>query len=136
MTVFRQCRPGQADGEARARAFGAGDGQPAAVAVDDVLDDGEAEARAQPVARLLALDAVETLGQTRQVLAPDARPLVAHRDARIPVVKVAVGPRTSEIHSASSAAFETVAERHTNRTSGGAWMITSSHTGPRYGSCR
>ena len=32
--------------------------------------------------------------------------------------------------------FETVADRHTSRTWLGAWMITSSHTGPRYASCR
>ena len=40
-------------------------------------------------------------------------------------------PRTVVIQSASSSAFDTVADRHTRPTSGGRWMITSSHTGPR-----
>ena len=43
----------------------------------------------------------------------------------------AVGPRTVVIHSASSAALLTVADRHTSRTRVGRWMMTSSHTGPR-----
>ena len=47
-----------------------------------------------------------------------------------------VSPRTVWIQSANSSAFDTVADRHTRSTDGGAWMITSSHTGPRYGSCR
>ena len=43
----------------------------------------------------------------------------------------AVGPRTVEIQSTSSSAFDTVADRQTSRTSAGRWMMTSSHTGPR-----
>ena len=46
-------------------------------------------------------------------------------------ITAAVGPRTVVIQSASSSALETVAERHTRRTAGGRWMMTSSHTGPR-----
>ncbi len=42
-----------------------------------------------------------------------------------------VAPRTVWIQSANSSALETVAERQTRSTSGGVWMITSSHTGPR-----
>ena len=44
---------------------------------------------------------------------------------------VAVGPRIVEIQSASSWAFDTVAERQTRRTAGSRWIMTSSHTGPR-----
>ena len=42
-----------------------------------------------------------------------------------------VSPRTVSIQAANSSAFDTVADRHTRSTSGGRWMITSSHTGPR-----
>ncbi len=42
-----------------------------------------------------------------------------------------VAPRTVWIHSANSSALDTVAERQTRSTSGGVWMMTSSHTGPR-----
>ena len=48
----------------------------------------------------------------------------------------AEGERTVEIHSASSAALLTVADRHTSLARVGRWMMTSSHTGPRYVSCR
>ncbi len=42
-----------------------------------------------------------------------------------------VGPRTVSIHSDSSSALLTVAERQTNCTCCGRWMMTSSQTGPR-----
>ena len=42
-----------------------------------------------------------------------------------------VSPRTVRIQSASSSAFDTVADRQTRSTPGGAWMMTSSQTGPR-----
>ena len=35
-------------------------------------------------------------------------------------------------HGQKAGAFDTVAERHTRRTDRGRWMMTSSHTGPRY----
>jgi hypothetical protein len=44
---------------------------------------------------------------------------------------VAVGPGPDAIHPASSSALDTVADRHTKRTAGGVWMMTSSQTGPR-----
>ena len=40
-------------------------------------------------------------------------------------------PERCVIQSASSSALDTVADRQTRSTPGGAWMITSSHTGPR-----
>src|SRR5262249_41532936 len=44
----------------------------AAMAVDDVLDDCKAEAGAAEFARTRGVDAIEPLGQARQVLARDA----------------------------------------------------------------
>src|SRR5687768_8506406 len=53
------------------------DREPATVAVDDVFDDGEAQAGALPFAAFLTLDAIEALGEPRQMLARHARPVVA-----------------------------------------------------------
>ena len=50
----------------------------AAVALHHVLDDRQAQAGAAGVARAAAVDAVEALGQARQVLARDADAVVAH----------------------------------------------------------
>jgi hypothetical protein len=47
-----------------------------------------------------------------------------------------VSPRTVRIQAATSSAFDTVAERQIRSTSVGRWMITSSHTAPRYRFCR
>ena len=55
----------------------AGDLEPAAMAVEDVLDDREAEPGAAQFARAGGVDAVEALGQARQVLAGNALALVA-----------------------------------------------------------
>ena len=44
--------------------------------------------------------------------------------------------RTVEIHSTSSSAFETVADRHTRPTEPARCTMISSHTGPRAGSWR
>src|SRR5258708_9571253 len=68
------------DGKDRPDAELAGDVETAAVAVDDMLDDGEAESGAAQGARARRVDAIETLGQPGQVLAPDAFAVVAHRD--------------------------------------------------------
>jgi hypothetical protein len=47
-----------------------------------------------------------------------------------------VSPRTVCIHAATSSAFETVADSATIAISAGRWMMTSSQTAPRAGSCR
>src|SRR5260370_35154879 len=73
-------RGSQPDGKARAFAEGAGDVEPAAVAVQDVLDDREAETGAAQFPRSGVVDAAEALGPPRQVLAGDAVALVADRD--------------------------------------------------------
>src|SRR5471032_857186 len=67
----------QADGEHRALADLAGDVEPSAVTIDNVLDDGETETGPPHGARSRRVDAIEALGQPRQVLAPDALAMVA-----------------------------------------------------------
>lgn len=57
----------QDDPESAALAGGALDPQAAAVAVDDVLDDREPQPGAAHLARAVAVDAIETLGQTRDM---------------------------------------------------------------------
>ena len=58
------------------------DGEPAAMAVHDMLDDGEAEPRAAARPALLHVDAVEAFGEARNMFVGDAGPMVAHRSAR------------------------------------------------------
>ena len=57
--------------------------QQAVVAVDDVLDDGEAEAGALLLAARLRIDPVEALGQPRHMLGRDADTMVGDRELRI-----------------------------------------------------
>src|SRR5690606_28347778 len=73
-------RRGKVDGEGAALADGAVDLDRAAVATDDVLDDGEAEAGSPEVARARGVDAVEALRQARQVFPRDALAFVLDRD--------------------------------------------------------
>src|SRR6185437_16366825 len=56
------------------------DFQQAAMMIDDVLDDGEPEAGAAQRARPRRVDAVETLGEAREMVARDPLALVADRD--------------------------------------------------------
>src|ERR1051325_7619875 len=53
------------------------DGEPALVAVDDVLDDGQAEPGAAPLPAPLHVHPIETLGEPRDGLARDAFAVVA-----------------------------------------------------------
>src|SRR5688572_31962102 len=62
----------QIDGENAAFARHRLDLQAAAVAVDHVLDDGEAEAGAAEIARARRVDAIDALGQPWKMLARDA----------------------------------------------------------------
>src|SRR5258708_11588414 len=66
--------------EGRALAGRALDVEAAAVAVDDVLDDGEAQPGAAQLARAGGVDAVEALGESRQVACRTAVALVADGD--------------------------------------------------------
>ena len=54
--------------------------QLAAMAVDDVLDDGEPETRPALLTARRHVDPVEALGEARQVLGRDAGPVVGHGD--------------------------------------------------------
>src|SRR6185437_7483900 len=72
----------QVDGEDRALAQLALDVECAAVVAHDVLDDGEAEPGAAQLARAGGIDAVEALGEPRQVLARDALAMVADGDGK------------------------------------------------------
>ena len=47
-----------------------------------------------------------------------------------------VSPRTSPSQAPNSSALLTVADSDTTLTSGGRWMMTSSHTAPRKRSAR
>src|SRR5680860_496355 len=64
----------------RALAWLAADGEFAPVAVQDVLDDCQAKARAALLPARRHVDAVEALGQPRQVLRRNARPIVDDGD--------------------------------------------------------
>ncbi len=55
----------------------------AAMPVHDVLDQRETQAGAALRAAFGDIDPVEALGQPRQMLGGDARPVVAHRDQRL-----------------------------------------------------
>ena len=77
----RPRRARQPDGEGAALAEGRGDLEPALVAVEDVLDDGEPEPGAALVAAGGDAHAVEALGQAVDVLARDARAVVLDGDA-------------------------------------------------------
>src|SRR6516162_7326821 len=76
----------QEDREAAALAHLAVNLESAAVAADDMLDDGEPEARAAEIAGARRIHPVEALGQPRQMLARDAFPLIddghRHRGSR------------------------------------------------------
>src|SRR5436190_17266322 len=67
---------GQANADAGADADCAAQVEGAAVALDDVLDDGEAKAGAAGFAAARRIDAVEALGHSRQMLARDSGPVV------------------------------------------------------------
>src|SRR6476661_3832922 len=69
----------QDDRERRALADPRGDIELAAVAVEDVLDDGEPQAGAALFPARRHADPVEALRETRQVLRRDAGPVVLHR---------------------------------------------------------
>src|ERR1700720_1753767 len=73
-------RGSQPDGKGRAFAKGAGDVEPAAMAVEHVLDDRQAETGAPQLSRSGVVDPVEALGQARQVLIWYAVALVGNRD--------------------------------------------------------
>ena len=52
------------------------------MALDDMLDDGEAEPGAARIAAARGIDAVEALGQAREMVGGDAVAMVAHDQQR------------------------------------------------------
>src|SRR5438270_3725017 len=68
------------DGEGRALAQFGADDQAAAMAVENMLDDGKAEAGAAAGAALLDIDAVKAFGEARKVLLGDAWTVIANSE--------------------------------------------------------
>src|SRR3954465_9039967 len=71
---------GQPYRECRAVSHRAGDIEPAAVAIEDVFDDGEAKAGAAQLARAAGVDPIKAPGEGRHMLVRDAVPLVGYCD--------------------------------------------------------
>src|SRR3569833_822458 len=82
------------------------DGQQAAVAVDDVLDDREPEAGALLLAARLGIDAIEPLGQARHMLRCDALAVVS--DGHGVVVADAAGSDADLDQPAVAAIFQRI----------------------------
>ena len=101
-------RDRQVNGEYRALAELAVDVESAAVVAHDMLNDRKAEAGSAELARARRIDAIEALGQPRQKIARDARPVVANgdRDRGVPLPRpartAAAGPRRSPIFRSRS----------------------------------
>ena len=85
------------------------------MAVDDVLDDGQAQAGSQPLSALLALDAIEALGQARQVLAGDAGAVVGAAQGDEPLAADQVGAKQREPGRAGPGRRQTTAFIRTGR---------------------
>src|SRR5690606_28683026 len=83
---------GQVDNEGRALPLHAVDGELAAVAGKEVLDEHVTEARAALLAALGNNDAIEPFGKARQMLRRDAGTMVAPRKGRDALV-----PRESNL---------------------------------------
>src|SRR6266851_2729471 len=70
----------EADREDRTLTQLAGDVEPPAMSVDDVLDDRQTQSGTSHRAGARRIDAVEALGETRQMFATNALAVIAHRD--------------------------------------------------------
>src|SRR5438045_8933966 len=68
----------QRHGKGRALADLGGDGEHSAMAVEDVLDDGQTQPRSALLAARRYAHAVEALGEAGQMLGGDAGPIVRH----------------------------------------------------------
>ena len=90
-------RERQANGERRAFAEPAFDAEPAAVAVEHVLDQRKPEPGAALGAALADVDAVEPLRQPRQMLRRDARPVIANADDRLAAAVRGLGTLDAEV---------------------------------------
>src|SRR5438477_11174437 len=77
--MFASSRRSEPYREGRALAQPTGDIEPAAMAADDVLDNGKPDARSAQFARAGIVDPLKTLCQARQVFARDAVALIGDR---------------------------------------------------------
>lgn len=94
--LIRQCgvpRLGKVQRELAAGAQTTADLDPSAVNLGDVLDDGQPTSGAALLLTVLGIDPIEALEQPPQMLLRDARPLVAHADADVPVGLVCADAR-------------------------------------------
>src|SRR4029077_8643403 len=104
---FRACRglaqrqPHAKRGALSERAF---DRQPAAMAVDDVLDEREPQAGAAFGAAVAYVDAIEAFGEPRQVLGRNAGAVVAHHDDGLARPFRRVGALQSDVDPLAAAA--------------------------------
>src|SRR6516162_4245712 len=74
----------EAHGEHRAGPQAAFDGESAQVTIEDMLDERETQSGAALGAALSDIDAIESLGQTRQMFGRNPRPVVAYAHDRVP----------------------------------------------------
>ncbi len=68
------------------------------MAIDDVFDDGEAQAGAQAFAAFLALNPVEAFGKARQMFASDSGAMVGHPQDDEPLAAGKVGGQQRQAH--------------------------------------
>src|ERR1700683_4094495 len=91
LSRMRGDRGGQVNGESGARAWRAVDRQPAAVPVEDVLDQRQTKPGAALRAAFRNVDPIEALGEPRQGFGRNARPVIAHADKSF---GIAIGRRS------------------------------------------
>src|SRR3984957_11061020 len=84
------------------------DGQPAAMAIEDMLDQRKAEPGSALGAALGDVDAIEPFRQPRQMFRRDAGPVIAHGDLRF---RLAVGGRAGREPDIDALAGRAVFER-------------------------
>src|SRR5262249_743664 len=77
----RERQPNREIGPRSGRAL---DHQPTAVAIEDMLDEGEAQAGAALSGAFSDIDAIKPLGKSRQMFWCDTGPVVSHRHDRVP----------------------------------------------------
>src|SRR5262245_26761491 len=97
--------------ESGALALHAIDGKAPAMAVEDVLDERQAEARSALCAALGDVDPIEPLGQPRQVFGCDPGTVVAHRHDDLAGAAHGPAPERHVDSLAGSPVFERVLDQ-------------------------
>src|SRR6202051_2982637 len=109
---MRGDRSGQVDGEGGACSRRAVDGQPSAVAVEDVFDERKTESGSALGTTLGYIHAIKSLGQSRQVLRRDAGTVIAHAYLRLGLAVARCGELERDIDAlAGRAIFERVLDQ-------------------------